>query len=304
MRESAYLRFQTVASCVGLVYISVLSAGFFHNVSVVKASMRVPAHTATPSGPNVAPSQDRKMVIVELVTSGECPECQVAEQTLAHLDRDQPVQDADIIVLSEKVKPHDPSEPSGYLSPIDPTRRQENYQSLGDSSQPAPVFLVDGAIQDAHADVSEIERSIASSPANQVPLRLTSVRLHDDTVTFSLESGPPTSGYVNVYVALLDPLVTTKLVDEHGGERTQTRAGVVEAFGRVGSSFRTKALGERPFNFQTHSSSLTGKRLVVFVQTKHIGLVLGSTSCVLEQSASATAEGAPASALSTPCPNR
>jgi hypothetical protein len=288
--------------CAGVISTSALFVSSFQIIKTVQALTNVRVQAGTRPGTNDEVSQGRKPVLVELVTSEECAACRSAEQILTHLDRDQPVPNVDIIVLSESVKPHDPSAPSGYLSPIDPTRRQENYQNLGESSQPAPLFIINGVVQDAHVNTSEIEHSIESTLAGQVALRLTSVQLHGDTITFSLENGPSTLGYVNVYAALLDPMLSTKLPDEHGVEHTLTRSGVVEAFGRVGSSFRTKALGERPFTFQSHSNSLAGKRLVVFVQTKHIGAVLGSASCVLGRSMTVTEVAAPISSMAVPCP--
>jgi hypothetical protein len=301
MEVSGSYRVPVLTFCAGVISLSALFASSFQIIKTVQASTNVRVQAEPRTRTNDEVSQSRKPVLVELVTSEECAACGSAEQILTHLDRDQPVPNVDIIVLSESVKPRDPSAPSGYLSPIDPTRRQENYQNLGESSQPAPLFIVNGVVQDAHVDASEIEHSIESTLASQVALRLTSVQLHGDTITFSLENGPPTLGYVNVYAALLDPVLSTKLPDEHGVEHTLTRSGFVEAFARVGSSFRTKALGERPFTFLTHSNRLDGKRLVVFVQTKHIGAVLGSASCVLGRNMTVTKEAAPISSTAVAC---
>jgi hypothetical protein len=125
-------------------------------------------------------------------------------------------------------------------------------------------------------------------------------------VTFTLDSGPATHGYVDVYAVLVKPTVSTKMLDERGVRNTQTRSGVVETFGRIGSSWRTKDLGERPFTIKDHGSkqlgNLDGMRLVVFVQTKLIGPVLGSTSCVLGGNITATGDTEPASFPATPCP--
>ncbi len=283
-----------------------LFRGRYQTDTTVQASTSATVQAEVNTVSKAEVREDHKPVLVELVTSDECAECPSAEQLLTRLDGDQPVQNADIIVLSERVDHSNPPAPSGYLSPTDPTRRQEDYQSLGESSQPAPLFIINGVVQEAHVGISEIEHSIGAAPTSPVPLRLTSVRVRGNTVTFALDRSPATGGYVNVYAALVNPMVHTKVPDEHGVERTETHSGVVEKFGRVGSSFRTKALGERPFTIQAPTletrSSLDGTRLVVFVQTKHIGPVLGSTSCVLGRNLPPKGEAAPASFPAIPCP--
>lgn len=232
---------------------------------------------------------NRKSVLVELITSSECRTCQAAEGILTHLDRDQPMKDTDIIVLHEQIHPPDPSEPSGYLSPTDPTRRQENYQNLGTASQPVPLFLVNGEVLGEHTSTSEVEESVRTAQMPVVPLTLMSVQVRGDTVLFSLENGPSTEGYVNVYAAVVDPAPSSGMHSDQQTQRSMVNSSLVETFGRVGSSFRTKALGRGSFILQSHvpdaAVKLNGSRLVVFVQTKHRGLVLGSTSCVLRRDA-------------------
>ena len=224
--------------------------------------------------------QDHRSVLVELITSDQCGDCEAAEHTLAHLDHDQPVPNTDIIVFSERL---DPSTPEGYLSPTDPTRRQEDYQEFGRSTQPSPIFLVNGIVQPAHISDAELEHAIASAPADVAPLRLTSVQVHGHGGSFVLANAPPTPGYVNVYTALVRRTVTA----DSQGATPQIRPGVIEAFGRIGSSFRTKALGEKPLEFQPYDgkdgASLSEMTLIVFIQTKHKGAVLGVTSCSLRK---------------------
>jgi hypothetical protein len=283
MKMSGSVRVSNLTFCTGMIFMLALFKGSCQTGTTVQASTSAPVHAEVSTASKAEVREDHKPVVVELVTSEECAECQFAEQLLTRLDRDQPVQNADIIVLGERVGHSNPPAPSGYLSPTDPTRRQEDYQSLGESSQPAPLFIINGVVQDAHVGISEIEHTIESAPPSPVPLRLISVRVRGDTVTFALDRSPATRGYVDVYAALVNPMVPTKVLDEHGVERTQIRSGVVEKFGRVGSSFRTKVLGERSFMIQDleNHGSLDGMRLVVFVQTKRIGPVLGSTSCVI-----------------------
>ena len=292
MKGSGFVRVRGFIFCAGVVLTPVLLAAFYQAGTTVQASRGNQPWATRNTASNIETSQVRKSVLVELVTSDECAACESAERLLTHLDRDQPVRDTDIIVLSEHVRHSDSPAPDGHLSATDPTRRQEDYQNLGGSLQPAPLFLINGVSQDSHFGIEEIGRAIADTAAEPVPLKLRSVRVRGNIINFALESGPDTPGYVNVYAALIAP--------------TEKRSGMVEAFGRVGSSFRTRALGERPFMFQDPAlesgGSLNGMRLVVFVQTKHIGPVVGSISCVLRPGMSATEETEPASFSSIPCP--
>lgn len=223
--------------------------------------------------------QGKRSVLVELMTSDDCGECEAAEHILARLDHEQPVPNIHIIAMNERL---DPATPEGYLSPSDPTKRQEDYQGFGKSTLP-PIFLVNGIVQPAHVSDAELEHAIELTPADLAPLKLNSVQVHGPGGSFMLASAPATPGYVNVYTALVRRTVATNQQDRS----QQFRAGVVEAFGRVGSSFRTKALGERQLEFQAYDgkdgASLAEMNLVVFVQTKHKGSVLGVTSCSLQK---------------------
>lgn len=249
---------------------------------------------------------NRKTVLVELITSSECNACAAAEQTLTYLDRDQPVQNTDIIVLHEQTKPMDTSKPSGYLSPTDPARRQENYQFLGTSSQPVPLFLVNGEVLGKHPSESQIEESIRGAQETPVHLSLTSVEIHGDEVSFSLNDGPALDGYVDVYAALVDAGPSSGGNGSQRTERGVMSSGMVETFGRVGSSFRTKALGRESFRLQAHvqdgHKDLDGMRLVVFLQMKHVGPVLGATSCVLKRDRSLAGPLPQASSPNSACP--
>jgi hypothetical protein len=153
-----------------MIFMLALFERSYETGTTVQASTSVPVQAEVNTASKAEVREDHKPVLVELVTSDQCAECQSAEQLLTRLDRDQPVQKADIIILSERVDHSNPLAPSGYLSPTDPTRRQEDYQS----SQPAPLFIINGVVQDAHVAISEIEHSIQAAPPSLVPLRLIS----------------------------------------------------------------------------------------------------------------------------------
>jgi hypothetical protein len=126
MKMSVLARVPGLAFCAGIFFTLAFLEGSYQTGATVQASTNAPLEAEASTASNAEAPQGRRPVLVELVTSEDCTACQSAEQLLTHLDRDQPVQNADIIVLNERLKPPDPSKPIGYLSPTDPTRRQED----------------------------------------------------------------------------------------------------------------------------------------------------------------------------------
>jgi hypothetical protein len=223
----------------------------------------------------------RTPVVVELFTSEGCSSCPPADALLAQLD---PVPGADIIALGEHVDYWDGQGWRDRFSSPSFTQRQRDYQflfKLDDSYTPQAV--VNGSTQFNGANRTGIAKAIHEAEVNTIPLELSSVRVHGNTVTFGLLNGPATyPEYVNVYAALVDPTDATEI---HGGEnnnRTLHHAGVVRTLAVVGGAWHMNNLAEHPFSVQLHApGSVNGMRLVVFAQTKHIGPILGAVSCVL-----------------------
>jgi hypothetical protein len=226
----------------------------------------------------------RTPVVVELFTSEGCSSCPPADAILAQLDREQPVHNADIIVLGEHVDYWDSLGWRDRFSSPDFTQRQKDYQyffKLDDIYTPQAV--VNGSVQLNGTDRDGIKSAILDAAAQTVPLQFTSVQVRRDSVTFTLKDGPATHPEnVDLYAALVDPTDTTEV---HGGEnnsRTLHHAGVVRSLALVASSAHMKSLGEHPFTIQLHTpGTVNSMRLVVFAQAKRIGPVLASASCVL-----------------------
>ena len=238
----------------------------------------------------------RTPVIVELFTSEGCSSCPPADAILAQLDRDQPAQNADIIILGEHVDYWDQLGWHDRFSSANFTQRQHDYQYLFKLDDIyTPQAIVNGSAQFTGTDRDGIKNAVLEAAPHTVPLEFTSVQIRRDSVTFTLANAPATHPeYVDVYAALVDPTDTTEV---HGGEnnsRTLHHAGVVRSLAQVGSSWHMRNLGEHPFTVQLRTpESLNGMRLVVFAQTKHIGPVLGAASCVLSTTPTATAAAAP-----------
>jgi hypothetical protein len=259
---------------------------------------------------SAAPAVNRKTpVLLELFTSEGCSSCPPADTLLARLDHDQPVPNADIIVLSEHVDYWNRLGWQDRFSSPEMTQRQRDYQEsfkLDDSY--TPQAIVNGSTQFVGNDERGIRRAIEhATDTSAIPLQLASVKVHRNEVTFDLTGDlPATSDHAEVYAALVDPVATTAV---HAGEnngRTLHHAGVARAFGRVGNLGRTNASGLRTFSIGVNQSgqfspltSVNGMRLVVFVQKKSFGPVLGAMSCLLVPAGPTATQAA---FPSNPCP--
>jgi hypothetical protein len=247
--------------------------------------------------------QTRTPVLVELFTSEGCSSCPPADAILAKFDHEQPVPTADIIVLGEHVDYWDKLGWRDRFSSADFTQRQTDYRYLFKLDDIyTPQAVVNGSAQLNGTDRDGIRAAIQGAALQTVPLQFASVQVHRDAVTFTLQNSPSThSEYVRVYAALVDPADTTEV---HGGEnnsRTLHHAGVVRTLSMVGESWHMKNLGEHPFTVRLRApGTVNGMRLVVFAQTKPIGPVLGSASCVLRTTPAPAAVEAPFPA--NPCP--
>lgn len=245
----------------------------------------------------------RVPVLVELFTSEGCSSCPPADALLGTFDRDQPVPNADIIVLGEHVDYWDYLGWRDRFSSPELTARQKEYQAyfkLDDIY--TPQFIVNGEKQFNGSNTAAILAAIRQSSAKTVRLRFTGVRVERDTVTFALEAGTAEQQNVDIYAALVDPEDTTSVPTGENGGRTLHHVGVVRWLGRIGSSWHMQKLGERSFSIQAklpdYSTTIrngpgtsipmtNGMRLVVFAQVKPVGPILGIASCTLPTSGTA-----------------
>ncbi len=245
---------------------------------------------------NASAQQTRNPVIVELFTSEGCSSCPPADAVLAQFDRQQPVPTADVIVLGEHVDYWDGLGWRDRFSSSNFTERQTQYRfafKLDDIYTPQAV--VNGSAQINGTDRDRIFSAILDAAAQTIPLRIATVDLHRDYVNFTLQNGPATHPEpVTLYAALVDPTDTTEV---HGGEnnsRTLHHAGVVRTLSVLTASSHLKDLAGHPYTVQLRvPASIDGMRLVVFAQTKRIGAVLASTSCVLSIHPTASRATAP-----------
>jgi len=224
-----------------------------------------------------APS-NRTPVLVELFTSEGCSSCPPADALLAKLDHDQPIQNAEIIVLGEHVDYWDNLGWHDRFSSHQYTERQSQYSArLGVDGVYTPQMIVDGTDQFVGNDSSHARRSITNAAQkSKLSLSLSHPVVDDRKISASVSLPSASSSRGELYAALVDPTDTTDVRNgENGGRRLQ-HVGVVRNLQRIGS---LKDLGAGPLNFSLNApadAKLAEMRVVVFAQQGDQGGILGA----------------------------
>ncbi|WP_260738925.1 DUF1223 domain-containing protein [Tunturiibacter lichenicola] len=224
-------------------------------------------------------TSNRTPVLVELFTSEGCSSCPPADALLAKLDHDQPIQNADIIILGEHVDYWDNLGWHDRFSSHQYTERQSQYSaSLNTSGAYTPQMIVDGTDQFVGNDVAHAQRAITHA-AQTAKLNLSlskpivDARKVSAVVTLSAIQSHPNG---DLYAALVDPVDTTNVRNgENGGRRLQ-HAGVVRSLQRIGN---LKQLNNAPLSFSLTApadANIADMRIVVFAQQSGPGKVIGA----------------------------
>jgi hypothetical protein len=235
-------------------------------LSIVK-----PIHAQTAS--------NRTPVLVELFTSEGCSTCPPADALLAKLDHDQPIQNADIIILGEHVDYWDNLGWHDRFSSHQYTDRQSQYSArLNVDGVYTPQMIVDGTDQFVGNDVAHAQRAITQA-AETAKLNLSlskpvvDARKVSASVSLSATQSHPNG---DLYAALVDPVDATDVRKGENGGRHLQHAGVVRSLQRIGN---LKELNTAPLSFSLNApgdANLAAMRIVVFAQQSGQGKVIGA----------------------------
>jgi hypothetical protein len=230
-------------------------------------------------------ASSKSPVLVELFTSEGCSSCPPADTLLAKLEQLQPVDGAQIIILSEHVDYweqggwHDRFESHQY------TDRQTEYANRLHVSQGifTPQMVVDGTDQFVGNDPRRAVNSITTAAKTpKVALTVTNVAVSGKKVSASV-SAPPFSFKGDLYAALVDPVDSTDVKKGENGGHHLEHAGVVRTMQRVGS-LKDLAAGPHAFSLNAPSDAVPGSmRLVVFAQHSDEGPIAGVVSVPVTQ---------------------
>lgn len=221
-------------------------------------------------------------VLVELFTSEGCSSCPPADALLLKLDRDQPVEGAEIIVLGEHVDYWDQLGWHDRFSSRQYTERQHQYGNRFNlQGVYTPQMVVDGAQEFVGNDANHARQAIFQAARSaKVPLALSSPVVEGTRISAAVSSAMagPSLPRGDLYAALVDPMATTDVRNGENGGRQLHHVGVVRSLQRIGN-LQDLAASPLKFSFNAPSGATPGtERLVVFAQRSGQGAVLGVTS--------------------------
>jgi hypothetical protein len=225
-----------------------------------------------------SPSSGRTPVLVELFTSEGCSSCPPADALLSRLLKEQPVADADILVLEEHVDYWDSLGWRDRFSSADLTRRQRTYGdrfNLPDVY--TPQMVVDGSAQFTGNDASHALRAIAQAAHTpKVTLTLPTLKLDGSHITGSVSSAASNASKADVYAALVERMASTKVLRGENGGHTLDHVSVVRTMQRIGP---LEAAGRAPIPFSLtmpSDSNAANLRLILFAQLPGQGAIVGA----------------------------
>jgi len=231
----------------------------------------------------------RAPVLVELFTSEGCSDCPPADSLLEKLDQSQPVQTADVVVLSEHV---DYWDDLGWRDPYSSRQfsiRQNDYAShFGLNGPYTPEMVVDGNTEFVGSNEGQAIQAIEiAAHVAKLPISLSSLHLiATNSLALHIEVRPlsstakPQSG--RVFIALADESDQSSVLRGENSGRTLEHVAVVRTLVQVGTLDRSGAFSG-DINVNTGSANLHNLRVVAFVQGATPGRVIGVGSARLSQ---------------------
>jgi hypothetical protein len=240
------------------------------------------------SAPAVSGRDDgsRTPVLIELFTSEGCSSCPPADALLEKLDRSQPVNGAELIVLSEHV---DYWNDIGWKDPYSSheySERQSAYAArFGRSGIYTPQMVVDG-----HSElVGSDERGAIKAVENEsrfvkVPLSLSGLHFENNKVSMHVEAGPlePSIGArsANLYLAIADESDVSQVSRGENAGRTLKHVAVLRSLVPVGTVNKTDKVS-KDVTVKVSNESRGHLRIVGIIQEQSAGRVLGVASAQL-----------------------
>jgi hypothetical protein len=229
----------------------------------------------------------RTPVVVELFTSEGCSSCPPADAVLARLKRDQPVDGAEVIALSEHV------DYWNYIGWADPfsakefSARQSGYaRALKLDQVYTPQAVIDGQTEFVGSDQGRAEAEIARAartPKAEVHLARDTSASGDVALRVQIDKAPEihTGGTVDVLLAITEDNLHSNVARGENAGRNLNHVAVVRQLRRIGS-----LTVHQPFTAAVPLKlNSTWKRrdlsAVVFVQQRDSGHILGATTLPL-----------------------
>jgi hypothetical protein len=231
---------------------------------------------------------DRKPVVVELFTSEGCSSCPPADALLKKVETDQPIRDAQVIVLEEHV---DYWNQDGWFDPYSSpewTLRQKEYVTkLKGKGAYTPQMIVDGqrefvgnSIRDAGAAIHEAAQRAKAEITITPDASAKGDAQHFDVKVAKLAETESKED-ADIWMAITeDGLVGDVKAGENAGKNLQ-HAAILRSFHKIGTVGGNKESSPFEANPEVKFKSNWKKenlRVVVFVQERKSFRILGAAS--------------------------
>jgi hypothetical protein len=229
----------------------------------------------------------RTPVLVELFTSEGCSSCPPADALLEKLDRSQPVNGAELIVLSEHV---DYWNDIGWKDPHSSheySERQSAYASrFGRGSIYTPQMVIDGHIELVGSDERGAIRAIENeTKIAKVSLTLSAIRFeNNDELSVHVESDPlgPSAAArsAGLSLAISDDSDESQVSRGENAGRTLKHVAVLRCLVDVGTVSKSDKFS-RDVTVNFNNQDRRHLRIVGIIQERSGGRVLGVASARL-----------------------
>ncbi len=227
-----------------------------------------------------SPSQEktgRVPVLLELFTSEGCSSCPPADKLLQKLDQDQPVDGADLIVLSEHV---DYWNHLGWVDPYSSrqfSQRQESYASMLGSEAYTPQLVVDGAKDVVGGNWAAAERAIKDSlKRSKLSVLINAERVGDGArVHFEIDSRNTHEPNTVVYLVLAADQPSSHVTRGENAGRDLAHVAVAYSFQKIGTAAKNADFQKDVRIALRSPANPSGTRVIVFVQDPATKRVVG-----------------------------
>lgn len=223
----------------------------------------------------------RSPVLIELFTSEGCSDCPPADALLERLDRSQPVNGADLIVLSEHV---DYWNDIGWRDPYSSHEYSERQGAYADhfglKSVYTPQMVVDGRFELVGSDERRAILAIESATeSKKIPVSLSSIRLPDsNAIALHVKADrlplSVAAHSADVLIATADDSDESRVSRGENAGRTLKHVAVLRSLTRVGTVDQTKGFS-RDVTLNMNQGNPGNLRIIALVQETKAGRVWG-----------------------------
>lgn len=256
-----------------------IAAGITISILTILALRYV--HAASTPAASSSDGGARTPVLVELFTSEGCSSCPPADALLERLDRSQPVNSAELIVLSEHV---DYWNDIGWKDPYsshDYSERQSAYAAqFGRGNIYTPQMVVDGHFEFVGSDERQAAQAIENATkVRKTPVSISSGLSDEKTITLHIEAGPlpssVTAESASVFLAIADNTDESQVSRGENAGRTLKHVAVLRNLIQIGAVDKTTSF-LRDMKVDLNAKNRRNLRIAVIVQEASAGRVWGA----------------------------